>query len=150
MPFCPNCGTEVQEGLNFCTSCGAHMPGGQNPVNNTYVDPDDHTAEFEPADIERNKYLAALCYLVFPVIFVALLAEPNSKFIRYHVNQAIMIDVLMIASCIVAIIPFLGWIACAVASVAAVVFYIMGTVRAFKGQAKNVPIVGKYTVIHWN
>jgi uncharacterized membrane protein len=146
MSFCPKCGAEVPEDKNFCTSCGAPLHGAPQ----SYVDPDDHTGEFAPEDRERNRYLACLCYLFFPTMFLALLAEPNSKFLRYHINQVILIYVLILAGAIVAIVPFLGWLACAVAEVASVVFCIMGAVRAFKGQAKTTPIIGKYTVIHWD
>ena len=145
MSFCTKCGANVPEGDNFCPNCGA--PTGAAPA---YVDPGDKTGNFPEEERERNKYLAALCYFGPAFIAVALLAEKDSKFIRYHVNQAIMLIVFALACAIVCVVPVIGWIAGGIGSIITVVFEIMGIVRAFKGKAVDLPIVGKYTVVHYD
>src|SRR5580692_8759272 len=41
-----------------------------------------------PADVAQNKMVATLAY-VGPLVIVPLLAAPNSKFARFHANQAL-------------------------------------------------------------
>lgn len=143
--FCSKCGTNIPENDNFCPTCG-------EPVNKSkpVIDERDHTAMFEEEDVKRTNILAALCYLSFLFVILGLLIEPNSKFLRYHINQSLTLYVFGILCCLVAIIPFLGWIAAAVGSVACIVFLIMGVVRAFKGQAKDLPVIGKYIIVHYD
>ena len=143
--FCPKCGTQVSENDHYCPTCGEVLSAKAK-------EPDlgDRTAIFEQEDIERTHVLAALCYVSFVLMVVALLLEPNSKFLRYHINQSILISVFGIVICIVAIVPFIGWLASAVGAVMAVVFTIMGIVRSLKGQAKDLPIIGKYVIVNYN
>ena len=61
MKFCPNCGTQLEEGAASCPSCGAVFAA---PAPAVYVDPADHTAEFDPADISQNKVFAMLPYVM--------------------------------------------------------------------------------------
>lgn len=145
MSFCTKCGASVPEGDNFCPNCGA--PTGATPA---YVDESDKTAGFSEEERTRNKYLGALCYLGPVFVIIALLAERDSKFIRYHANQAIMLWILAFACALVCIVPIIGWIAGGIGSIVAFVFDIMGLVRAFKGRAVDLPLVGKYTVLHYD
>ena len=135
--FCPKCGTQIPENDHYCPTCG-------EPVISASSVPDesDHTAMFEEEDIRRTNILSALCYLSFLFVILGLLIEPNSKFLRYHINQSIILYIFGILCGLVAIIPFLGWIAAVIGSVACVVFMVMGILRAFKGQAKDLPIIG--------
>lgn len=47
---------------------------------------EDNTSEFEQEDINQNKVMAVLAYIGI-LVLVPLLAAPNSKYARYHVNQ---------------------------------------------------------------
>lgn len=68
---------------------------------------------------------------------------------KFHINQAL---VIWLAEILVGIverflgnIPLVGWIvsiACAIAGLALVVFWIMGLVSACQGTEKKVPVVG--------
>ena len=142
--FCSKCGTQVPENDRFCPNCGEAVAAAAIPAA------EDHTAMFDSEDVKRTNILAALCYVSFVLIVIALLLEPNSKFLRYHINQSILISIFGIAIGIVAIIPLLGWIASAVGAVMAVDFTVMGVIRAFKGTAKDLPLIGKYTVVHYD
>lgn len=152
MAFCTRCGSNVPDGENFCPNCGAPIaaPAAEPYQQQAYVNPGDHTAEISAEDIGRTKYLSALCYLSFLFGIIGLLAEPNSKFIRYHLNQVLMLDIFLVACTIIGIIPILGWIVAGVGVIMYIVFVIMGIVRACKGRAADLPIVGKYTILHWN
>ena len=63
MAFCTRCGSNIPDGENFCPNCGAPVTPAGAPYQQAYVNPSDHTAEFAPEDIARNKNLAALSYL---------------------------------------------------------------------------------------
>lgn len=143
--FCPKCGTQVPENDRFCPTCGEPVAANEKPADNS-----DRTAMFDPTDAERAKYLSALCYLNFVFIIIALLLEPNSKFLRYHINQSIVIYIFGIICGVVAIVPILGWIASFAGIIATVVFTIMGIVRAVKCEARDIPLIGKYTIIHYD
>lgn len=143
--FCKNCGNEIPDDVSFCPVCGK-----AKSITENAFDEGDHTAEFAQEDIERTHLLSAVCYLSFIFIIIALLLEPNSKFLRYHINQSILIYLLGVASAAAMIVPFIGWIIGGVASVASLIFTIMGIVRAFKGEAKDTPIIGKYTIVKYN
>ena len=63
----------------------------------------------DPADIEQNKTMAGLAYLIFP----AFIGRPDSKFGKFHANQALLLVILGLAgSVILSIIPIIGWYCC--------------------------------------
>ncbi len=141
MAFCKNCGTNIPEGDAFCPNCGESVNGVKAAPAGNNID---------AIDCERNKYMAALCYFSFVFGIIGLLAEPNSRFIRYHLNQALVLTVAGVLCGLVFIIPILGWIAGTVGAILILIFTIMGIVRACKGEASELPIVGKYTILHWD
>ncbi len=150
MAFCTKCGSNIPDGENFCPNCGAPTaPAGayQQPV---CANPNDHTDDFTSEDINRTQYLCALCYISFLFGILGLLAEPNSKFLRYHLNQVLMLNIFLVVCTVAAIVPFLGWVVCGVGTIVYFVFMVMGIVRACKGKAVDLPIIGKYTVFHWD
>ena len=163
MAFCPKCGKEVTEDAKFCNACGASLSAEAvkaeakpadgasaseqiNEKAKELMNTPDLTAEFDQADIDANKGLAILSYIGI-LVLIPLLAAPNSRFARFHANQGL---VLWIASMIVgavAIIPILGWIASFVGGIIVFVLMIIGIVNAAGGKAKQLPIIGKYTLI---
>ncbi|MGI6499160.1 MAG: zinc-ribbon domain-containing protein [Oscillospiraceae bacterium] len=112
MPYCGNCGAYIEEGANFCNSCGNRNEGsdhGQQTAQQTIPrpTPDSHDAPshgaYSPEDIENSKIYATLAYLGI-LFFLPLVATPNSKYGRYHANQGLL---LLIAS---AILGFASWL----------------------------------------
>ncbi len=86
-----------------------------------------------PEDIEKNKTMAMLAYLVF---FIPLLTEAkDSPFAKFHANQSLL---LLIAYIVLSFIPFLGWLLWIVVFV----FWIMGILNASKGEMKELPLIG--------
>ncbi len=93
-------------------------------------------------DVEKNKGMAILAYFIF---FLPLLTDSkDSPFVKFHVKQSIMIVLLIVASFFVNIIPILGQLAFMVASVAAMVFWIIGIMNAVNGKMTELPVIGKY------
>lgn len=174
MAFCSNCGTQVEDGVRFCPSCGNTMgtSGAQAPseaaqpaadprdfsdkiaaLNNTA----DTTAEFTKADIDQNKAMAILAYFG-PLVLIPLLAAKNSKYARYHSNQGLILlisaIVYSIAYSILSVIVYaiswrLGFIV-SILSIVGIVFTILaiiGIVNAATGRAKELPIIGKFRIL---
>ena len=152
MKLCPKCNAQLDDNAVFCASCG--QPLQQAPA----YDPYDHTAEFDAEDISQNKAVSMLCYLCGWIgIVIALLAANTSKYASFHVRQAIKIQVALIllplvlaCSCVLAIIPVLGWLviglvalAVVVGNVALAVVQIICFFQICKGKAKEPAIINK-------
>jgi len=158
MAFCSKCGAQIPEGSKFCASCGAQAPETKNEdikekatamfndLNNT----PDTTAAFDPADVNENKAISILSYLGF-FLLIPLLLKPNSPFVRYHVNQGLILFIVDLAAGIVGsifgLIPFVGWIVGLVLGIAVLALAIIGIVNCVGGKAKQLPIIGKYTIL---
>lgn len=116
MIICPSCGVVLADDTAFCPACG--KPLGDPQINGTApscapgygtsgytppaVDPYDHTSEFEAQDISENKVICMLIYLGgFVGILVALLMSNSSKYVAFHVRQALKFEVVTILLSIV-------------------------------------------------
>lgn len=100
---------------------------------------------FEPGDIENNKIMAGLAYILF---FLPLVVCPDSKFGRYHANQGLLLLLLGLGGSIVlTIIPVIGWILLPFFSLAVLIFAVLGLINGFSGKAKPLPLIGKYQLL---
>jgi uncharacterized membrane protein len=100
---------------------------------------------FDQADIEKNKTIAGLAYIIF---FLPLLVCPNSKYGRYHANQALILFIVSVAGTIIlSIIPIIGWLLLPVFSIGILIFAIMGLINGLSGKAKELPIIGKFKLL---
>ena len=91
-------------------------------------------------DVEKYRNLAALSYVLMPLAAIMLILDKDSNYVRHHVNQVICLLLWFMASSVVMIIPFLGWIA-------GVVFMIMAIVRTCKREYYEIPWIGKVRFI---
>ncbi len=100
---------------------------------------------FTPEDIESNKVMAGLAYILF---FLPLLVCPDSPFGRYHANQGLLLLLLGLGGSIVlSIIPIIGWILLPFFAIAVFIIAVIGLINGFTGKAKPLPIIGKYQII---
>jgi uncharacterized membrane protein len=159
MTVCDSCGTQVQDGMNLCPTCGkAVAPQGQAFA----------TAASPAKDAEDNKLMAVLSYIIF---FIPLLAGEHKKspFVKFHVNQGTVLFVTMIAwgivygilSAIITALLFnpLSWSGAGVGIYGIVttilslvwlipsILSIMGIVGAVTGKTKPLPLIGKFKII---
>lgn len=160
MAFCNKCGNQLPDGANNCPNCGAPaentQQNTQNPQDfvNNMMNTNDTTSQFDPQDINNNKGLSVLAYIGF-LFLVPLLACPNSKFARYHTNQGLVLFLLEFAlgvvTGILGIIPIagliIGGLLSAVGGIFTLVLMIMGIINAAQGQAKELPLIGKITLL---
>ena len=154
MLTCKQCGTQVEENIKFCTNCGAPIEAPAEQASAPAVDLSakltelnntaDTTAEYDPQDIEKNKVMALLAYIIF---LIPLLAAKDSKFARFHTNQGLVLFVGAILSSVITVIPIIGWIIAPIAGLAITVLAIIGIVNAIGGKAKELPIIGKFKIL---
>jgi uncharacterized membrane protein len=99
----------------------------------------------DPADVEKNKTMAGLAYILF---FLPLIACPDSKYGKFHANQGLLLLIVSIAgNIILGIIPVIGWIIMPIFGIAVFVLAIMGLINGFNGKVKEMPVFGKYRII---
>lgn len=166
MKYCPNCGSGVVDEATFCPNCGNSVSNPANPApgyNPNYnpnpgyapgynpppvypaYDPYDHTSEFDPKDVSENKVICMLIYLASYIgIFVALLMAKSSKYVSFHVRQALKIEVALLLASLIA--GVLCWtvivpIAYGILVVALAVIRIICFFQICKGQAKEPAII---------
>ncbi|MDW7656049.1 MAG: zinc ribbon domain-containing protein [Bacillota bacterium] len=168
--FCQTCGKSLDDNAQFCDGCGAAQATGQTPTGapnaaNTAGSPGQGAAGappqgaaevFSPEDIEKNKGMAALAYILF---FLPLVACPDSRFGRYHANQGLLILIgavgggiaLAIISTILGLISyyllFISSLLYVVLYVGLTVLIVMGIINAVNGKAKPLPLVGHIKII---
>ncbi|MBQ8868487.1 MAG: zinc-ribbon domain-containing protein [Oscillospiraceae bacterium] len=155
MAFCTKCGAELEEGAKFCALCGEATEAQStadsvaetvkekfNEFNNTA----DTTNEYDPADIENNKVMAVLAYFGL-LLLVPLLAAKDSKYARFHTNQGLVLFLAEIVSSVVGLVPLIGGILSGICSIFLLVVAIIGIVNAATGKAKELPLIGKISLI---
>lgn len=138
--FCNVCGSQLDDRALFCTVCGAKLSSPEPQPHESQPQQFQHSFdEYNmQADTAANKNLAALGYIGF--LIVALVAAPNSRFIRFHANQALLLGLFSI----LAVIPILGWIW----GVFCAVCLVIGIINALNGQFKELPLIGKFRIIN--
>lgn len=102
---------------------------------------------FDRHDIARNKTSAGLAYLLF---FIPLIRCPSSDFARFHANQALLNQLLIVGLAalgallaVTVVIPVLAYLAL----IMVVVFNVSGMINAFKGTAYRMPVYGKWNLL---
>lgn len=166
MKFCPNCGAGLADETVFCPACGKPLGDAQTnsptaPYAPYYgtpvyappaVDPYDHTSEFDAKDISENKVICMLLYLGgFFGILVALLMSGSSKYVGFHVRQALKFEVvsilLTIAAALLSVLTAIAeffvilLILCVILVVALVVLRVISFFQICAGKAKEPLII---------
>lgn len=158
MKFCPQCGAQMDDAATFCPNCGAasasqqnagyaQQPYGQPPYAAPVltVDPYDHTAEFDAQDISDNKVLCMLVYLMGAIgIIYALLAGKDSKYVAFHVRQALKFSVVTILLGLVAAILCWTIIVPIAVGICIVIIFVLKIICFFQicsGKAKEPAII---------
>ena len=101
----------------------------------------------DPADIQANKGMAIVSY-IWLLSLVAYFAVPQSKFVKFHANQGLVLAVIgTIAAIFGALLPwFLGFIFWIV-DLAWIALMVIGILNANNGKAKELPYIGKIRIL---
>ncbi len=122
-------------------------------LNNTA----DTTNEFDPQDIEKNKFMAILAYFGILVI-IPILAAKDSKYARFHSNQGLILCIAAIlysvaysilSSIILSISWRLYWLVSiiSVLGLAFLIWFVLGIINAAQGKAKELPLIGHFKLL---
>ncbi len=155
MAFCTKCGAEIEDGAKFCALCG-EATGAKTTADsvaetvkdkfNEFNNTADTTNEYDPADIENNKVMAVLAYFGI-LVLIPIFAAKESKFARFHANQGLVLWLAGIILGVIGVIPIIGTIISIVGSIATFVLFILGIINSATGKAKELPIIGKISLI---
>ena len=147
MKLCPKCNTQLEDSAAFCPNCGTQFIPNATVTQQPYIPADsaDHTAEYDPADIQQNKLYAAICYILSALgIIIALLAAKESPFVQFHVRQSlklmiceILLALIAIVGAITIIVPIAAWVCIIILAVVEIICFF----RAIQGRAVEAPIV---------
>lgn len=104
------------------------------------------TSGNEQSDIQKNKGMAILAYIIF---FIPLLAAKDSTFAMYHANQGLLLFLTaVIVNIAGAIIPIIGWfLIYPLGNLFVLVLFVLGILNASKGQMKPLPLIGGMELI---
>lgn len=158
--ICKKCGSQLEEGAQFCKACGTPVetaggagPGAAGPAAGPAAGAAQKgTFGFKPtyevydaADIEKNKTMAGLAYILF---FLPLIACPDSHYAKFHANQGLLLTILIVAgSIILGVIPIIGWIIMPFFYIITTIWVIIGLINGLNGKAHEVPLIGKFRII---
>ena len=118
----------------------------------------DLTEEFEKEDIEKNSAYAVLGYFGI-LVLIPIIFAPNSKYARFHANQAVILFImntvyLLVAAGVIALLALAGKAAAIIAglifalfSLVIFVMWAKGLSNAASGRAKKLPLIGEYEII---
>ncbi len=152
MKVCPVCNSSIADDSVFCAGCGSPVADNSNDVysssvdyQNVNVNNGDHTAEFDAKDISENKLWCMLVYLTgFIGVIIALLANNDSPYLKFHIRQEIKFMVITSLLTLVAtilsftfIVPIAAFICIGVLNV---IRYIC-LFNVFQGKAVDAPLI---------
>lgn len=104
----------------------------------------ENIGDFTTEDIEKNKVIAAIAYIIF---FLPLIICPDSQFGKFHANQGLLLLIAaVVGNIVLGFIPVIGWVLIPLLSIAVFIVGIMGLVNAATGKAKEIPVIGKYRI----
>ena len=160
---CNQCGVQNPDNGAFCVGCGQALAAAQaSPLPEQFAAPGAAPEVDEAQDAEANKLMGILSYLGF-LVLVPIFAAKESKFARFHANQGLLVCILYVAYAIVSsilraifsallftnafgvytilnLILSLGFLVVTVLEV-------LGIINAVKGEKKELPVIGKFTIL---
>lgn len=116
----------------------------------------DHTDEYDEEEVQKGRFLSALCYM-WIFVLIPVFAAKDSGFVRFHRRQGLLsfiistvyavlmfviLDILRVTVgswgvVIAGILLYIGLAALAALSVC-------GIINAIKGKAKELPYIGSF------
>lgn len=105
-------------------------------------------AAITKADIEKNKTWAVVSYLTIIGLIIALVSDgKESPFVKFHINQSLILFIGVVISIAISMIPILGWILSPFLSLGILIFVIIGIINAAGGKVKRLPLIGDFDLI---
>ena len=100
--------------------------------------------------MQPNSNEKLMGYLAYILFFIPLIAGSKSPFVRYHVNQSLVLLIasimLQVVVSVFAAIPGIG-IIIGLLSFVPLIFFIIGLINVSKGEMKPLPVIGGIRLI---
>lgn len=157
MSYCGRCGSELKEGAEACQVCGAVQ--GKEGLNKRKMKGygEKVSIQFEKEDIQENKAVAVLAYLGI-LVAIPLFFAKESKFARFHAGQGLAVLAASVGYNIMVgiagkILTMFSWWfyyligPMRMAGAVFLVLSVMGIVNAANGEARELPIIGKWKLL---
>lgn len=154
---CNNCGALLNGNVTKCDYCGQPVNAGYgNNSSGTSNDNNNNNNSFnyydtdEVIDARENRVFGMLCYFGF-LWLIPLFAGGKSKFVRFHLNQGLILIICDIITSMLATIcnkigmNFGGYVS--LFNIVWFVFTIIGCVNALKGEKKELPVIGQFNLM---
>lgn len=181
MENCKNCGEKLQDGIEFCPNCGEEIVPVETKVaanaKQQVKTPADHTAEenhstkenatakskakedfSDNQDAKDNKTMAILSY-IWILFLIPLLtgAHKESKFVKYHLNQGILLCIFAVSFAVLFNIIFsilmssffLWWLSWFIWLfwMVPTIYSIIGMINVANEKCNPLPLIGKITIL---
>lgn len=120
------------------------------------IDPYGNIETFDPIDIEQNKTMAGLAYILF---FLPLIACQDSQYGKFHANQGLLLLILsvvggialsVVSGILIALTWRLFWLTSFLYGAFGlfIIFWVItGLINGFNGKARRLPIIGEFQII---
>lgn len=128
-------------------------------MSNNLINIEDRTNLFSQDDIQQNKIMAMLSYLGI-LVLIPIFAAKDSKFARFHANQGLVLAITeVIWFTILSLLNLLTRISWGfyfltvplwIISTIFTVLVVFGIVTSVTGQAKTLPVIGKFHILDKN
>ena len=99
-------------------------------------------------DTNNNKVMAVLCYLGILWLVPLLTEYKNDPFVKFHINQGIILTIFSAIVWVFGLIPVLGGVISWAGGIAALVLMIVGIINAVNMEEKPLPIIGTLFTIY--
>ena len=181
MKICVNCGAELNDLDGYCSRCGMPQAAFRNGAGDApetgrttapgesagtpasggklsgLLEQEDHTASYRPEDVEENKLFCILSYLGI-LCLIPLLSGNKSPYLRFHVNQGLVLFlsaiILNMARALLAGLWIFGKLDSYVVSplftfmnVLMFALTVIGISNVVRGKAAELPLIGKIRLI---
>ena len=141
MAYCKSCGNEIAENAEICPKCGVRN-------STTAVVGKGKTS----MGLDEN-VAGALCYVLgFITGIIFLVMEKDSKFVKFHAVQSIIVSLalwavnMVITSILFATFSYSMWgiigMVSSLISIAGLIIWIMMILKAYQGEKFKLPIAG--------
>jgi uncharacterized membrane protein len=105
------------------------------------------------SSLNMSENIVALVAYLFGWLsgLIVLLLEKESKFVRFHALQSlIFFGAMSLILGILGRLPIIGWLLAALGGIATFGFWIIGMVKAYRGELFRFPIVGDFAASQIN
>lgn len=167
MAKCPKCGAHVNNDDIFCPQCKTKLDTEQETRRETdrkdlFSEGEDFSRAYSAQDVASNRLAAVLCYLPFLCLYPILFRTRRSAYVRFHANQGLVLFLTeMLYSVVIRLVfslidslrvigPLLSLPAVLINWAVRLFFFaltVVGVYRAYTGRAKQLPVIGKITLI---